>query len=137
VQQIASRRVVCAVIAVAIGTAACTERVARPPSISHSGFSGTLESRSSRWHHFTVHQDGVVTVKLTSLGTSGHRVGLGVGRFEAGCERIAWNTYAHAEDALSLTTSSGAYCVFVYDSGGLEASGVLAPAAYTLSVDHP
>jgi hypothetical protein len=79
----------------------------------------------------------MVTVTLTSLGRSGARVGLGVGRFEAGCERIAWNTYAHSGDTLSLATSRGAHCVVVYDSGGFEASGLSAPAAYALSVDHP
>jgi hypothetical protein len=118
--------------------ASCSKQATVQPSQSSTGFSGVLRPQAAVWHYFSVYGAGRIKVTLARLEGPGD-VGIGIGLWQAGCQRLTWTD--HVETGVSLswnTESEGAYCVLIYDSGGQGSRGRLSESAsYTLAVVHP
>ena len=116
-------------------TTTTTTTVADPTSTED--FSGTVGVGSSSFYSFTVEQNGTVRITLTSV--SGANVpgsvwlGLGLGT-PAGedCSTTQLNTQAASTAQISGTYAPGIYCAKVSDIGNL-----IAPARFTVSIEHP
>jgi hypothetical protein len=108
-----------------------------PPVMVTETFNGTLTINGAQTHSFTTQAAGNVTATLTTLGVeSGITVGLSIGIFTPStniCQIVVDNGLAaQATRVTGQVSSSGSYCVRIYDAGKLTAAG-----AYTITLEHP
>jgi hypothetical protein len=117
-------------------TTTTTTTVADPTSTEE--FNGTVAVGSSSFYSFTVEQNGTVRVTLTNVGGTNVPtsvwLGLGVGTpaGEDCSTTTSLNTQAASAAQISGTYTPGIYCAKVYDIGNL-----IAPARFTVSIEHP
>ncbi len=101
-------------------------------------FTGTLPVGGSISYSFTVSQYGTVNATLVSISGVGVpatvMVRLGIGIIgDTGCSASASSiTRAGSSSQVTATEQPGVYCTTVSDVGNL-----FAPAALTVTVDHP
>ena len=101
-------------------------------------FSGTLAQQGSATQVFTVTATGTVDISLTSvapLTTMALGVGVQTSDGTSCLTTITQNDNARrGASALKGTVVAGKYCVRLYDSGNIPASG---SADYTVQIVHP
>jgi hypothetical protein len=110
--------------------------VAEP--VATEEFLGTVSVGGTAFYSFTVEQNG--TVRITLASVSGANVpgsvwlGLGIGApaGEDCATTTSLNTQAGSSPQISGTYGPGIYCARVYDIGNL-----IAPARFTITIDHP
>ena len=118
-------------------TTTTTTTTVAEPTINEV-FQATVPVGGSRFYSFTVTQNG--TVNLTLVEVAGQYVpatvtlGLGVGVPDGtDCNATtSINTAAGTTPQVTATLAPGIYCARVYDVGNL-----FAPAAFSVSIDHP
>lgn len=117
-------------------TTTTTTTVADPTSTED--FSGTVGVGSSSFYSFTVEQNGTVRITLTSVsganvpGSVWLGLGLGTPAGEDCSTTTELNTQAASTAQISGTYAPGIYCAKVSDIGNL-----IAPARFTVSIEHP
>ena len=132
------KRILWAVLGVALTTAGCADPVAPTtptpalPTITDS-YTDTLLVGGSNRHDFTVAAIGGVTITVPSVAPSAS-VGIGIGTPSLGtcslldrAQTVAGNTAVLSGTA----TVPGTYCVLIFDLGNL-----VEPAVYTINVLH-
>ena len=139
-------RAVCAVLALGLLSAACTDTqnttapstdAVAPPTTTET-FSGTLLVGGYSFYSFVVAQNGTVNVTLASVsGTdvpSTVTIGIAIGTPSGtGCSGgTVTSTTAGTDPQVTGTYSPGRYCVNVSDVGNLAA-----PAAFIVTIAHP
>jgi hypothetical protein len=137
----ATRLLVAGLLAAAIGCAATAAPTTPTPTTAATTtevFSGTLSQLGSTTQVFTVAATGTVDISLTSvapLATLALGVGVQTSDGTNCVTTITQNDNARSgASALKGTVSAGKYCVRLYDSGNIPASG---SADYTIQVVHP
>jgi hypothetical protein len=99
-------------------------------------FTGTLQSKGSGFHLFSVTQLGQVDITLVKTDpVATITLGLGIGQTASGSclpVLLAFNNAAVAGTVLSGTADVGSYCVAVYDVGNVSDA-----LNYTVTVTHP
>jgi hypothetical protein len=101
-------------------------------------FLGTLTVGGGAFYSFTVEQNG--TVRVTLVSVSGANVpasvwlglGLGTPAGEECSTTTSLNTQAGSSAQISGTYAPGIYCARVYDIGNL-----IAPARFSVTIEHP
>jgi hypothetical protein len=138
------KRILWAVLGVALATAGCADPVAPAtpvpavPTVTDT-FSDTLLLLGANTHQFTVTTVGGIKVSLTSV-VPGAAVGLGIGTPSG----ISCAVIDHVEAVAGATvllsgtaTVPGSYCVIIYDLvGGTGVGSLVEPVAYTINVLH-
>lgn len=109
-----------------------------PPVTTTESFSGTLGQLGSATQIFTVSATGTVEISLTSVAPlSTMALGVGVQSSDGtSClATITQNDNARSgASALRGTVAAGKYCIRLYDSGNIPASG---SADYVVQIVHP
>lgn len=101
-------------------------------------FGGTLQVGASSFYSFTVEQNGTVGITLASVGGANVPasiwLGLGIGAPSAeDCSTTSTvNTQSGSSAQISGTYTAGIYCAKVFDIGNL-----VAPARFTVTIEHP
>jgi len=135
-----ARLFVAAVLAATAGCGAAAPTTPTPvaPATTTEVFSGTLTQLGSATQTFTVSATGTVDIRLTSVAPlATMALGVGVQSSDGtNClTTITQNDNARSgASALKGTVAAGKYCVRLYDSGNIPASG---SADYTVQVVHP
>jgi hypothetical protein len=134
------RMVLAAALAVtgACGASTTTPTSPTSPVTTTESFSGTLAQLGSATQIFTVSATGTVEVSLTSVAPlTTMALGVGVQSSDGtNClTTITQNDNARSgASALKGTVAAGKYCIRLYDSGNIPASG---SADYTIQIVHP
>ena len=108
-----------------------------PPTMVTDTFNGTLTINGAQTHSFTTQSAGNLTATITTLAVeSGVSVGISLGIFTPAtntCQIVVDNGAASQTTRITgQVSSSGSYCVRIYDAGRLTAS-----ANYTIQMEHP
>ena len=108
-----------------------------PPTMVTDTYNGTLTVNGAQTHSFTTQSAGNLTATLTTLAVdSGISVGLSLGIFTPAtntCQIVVDNgAAAQTTRVTGQVSSSGSYCVRIYDAGRLTNS-----ANYTITLEHP
>jgi hypothetical protein len=108
-----------------------------PPTMVTETFNGTLTINGAQTHSFTTQSAGNLTATITTLAVeSGVSVGISLGIFTPStntCQVVVDNGAASQTTRITgQVSSSGSYCVRIYDAGRLTAS-----ANYTIQLEHP
>jgi hypothetical protein len=119
-------------------TAQITPTTPTTPTTTTDTFAGTLNPNGAVTHSFVVQTAGIITASLTSLTPdSTLRIGLSLGTWNSAtslCQIILANDEATEGTVMTgSTSSSGTFCVRVYDAAGT----VPAPQSYEVAVIHP
>ena len=95
---------------------------------------GTLTRNGGVTHAFAVQQAGTITVSLTTLTPEGSLVGLALGSFNGtSCSQtIVKDDATQNTSIIGTATSTGNYCIRVYDSAG----SLSQPVEYQVTVRH-
>ena len=134
------RLLVAVVLAAAAGCGAAAPTTPTPVATTTTtdAFSGTLAQLGSATQVFTVSATGTVDISLTSvapLATLALGVGVQTSDGTNCLTTITQNDNARSgASALKGTVAAGKYCVRLYDSGNIPASG---SADYTVQIVHP
>ena len=132
------KRILSTVLGLALVAVACADPVAPPaptpvlPTITEA-FSDTLLQLGSNTHQFSVRQVGGLKISLADVSPPA-AVTFGVGTQSLiGCTLISQLRYepGAAAQLSGTATTTGQFCVMVYDSGTLTE-----PVSYTVSVLH-
>ena len=131
------KRILATVLGLSIFAAACADPVAPPapspvvPTISEA-FTGTLIQLGSNTHPFTVQQVGGLKVSLSDVSPAASvTFGLGTQSLVS-CTPITVVTYPATAQLSGTATTTGQFCVMVYDGDGTLAE----PVNYTVNVLH-
>jgi hypothetical protein len=138
------RRIACgAVLAAGLALTACSDtKTGIPPTpqpITET-FTGTINPAGGATHSFTTLTGGSIKAVLTAVGPdSTKNVGFSLGTFNGTantCSAVFDNPAATQAFEFNATASTiGAYCIRLYDNGGITTDGV--PYTYTVTVTHP
>jgi hypothetical protein len=105
---------------------------------SSEEFTGTVSVGGFSFYSFTVEQNGIVRITWTSAGGTNVPasvwlgLGLGTPAGEDCVTTTSLNTQASTTAQISGTYAPGIYCVKVYDIGNL-----VAPARFSVTIEHP
>lgn len=128
-------------VAIAMALASCgsssTPDAIPSPTRTTETFTGSLATKGTNFHLFTVATLGQVDVTLTNTSpVATITVGLGVAQTSAGAclpVMLAYNNTAAAGTTITGTADIGSYCAAIYDIGNVGAD----PVSYTITVTHP
>jgi hypothetical protein len=104
------------------------------PTTVPETYNGSVASQGVSIFNFTVGSSGAVTVTLSATSAT-TPLGLGIGTPTASSCTLTTSTRnatASTSAQISVNESAGAYCVEVFDPGGLTGT-----ATFTVSVAHP
>ena len=108
------------------------------PTRTTDTFEGSFTFQATTSHQFTVTEPGLVEIRLTVVGPlTTMALGVSVGTWNGSVcttANIRNDNARVGATALSGTSTAGAYCVSVYDSGNLPSDWT---ATYTVTVTHP
>jgi hypothetical protein len=110
-----------------------------PVSITET-FSGTVNPAAGATHAFVTLLGGPITATLTTVGPDAAKnVGFSLGTFNSTlnvCTAVFDNPAAlQAFEFKASASTTGEYCVRVYDNGNITTDAV--PYSYTITVVHP
>lgn len=103
-------------------------------------FTGTVNPAAGATHAFVTLLGGPITAQLTAVGPDpAKNVGFSLGTFNSTlnvCTAVLDNPAAlQAFEFKANASTTGAYCVRVYDNGNITTDAV--PYTYTITVIHP
>jgi hypothetical protein len=127
----------------ALTAAACgsssTPTTPTTPTITTDTFEGTLSAASGVTNTFKTATSGTIAATLTAVGPDSTKVvGFSLGTYNTTlnvCQIVLANDLALQGAILTgQASTSGTYCVRVYDTGQVTAD---TPFTFTISVSHP
>jgi hypothetical protein len=135
----------CAIAALAGGCAGTALPTTPTGSITTETFTGTLNPSATNLHEFVTITGGAVTTTLTVVGPDPTKtIGFSMGTFNPTlnvCTVIFDNPAALQAAVFNATaTTTGFYCVRMYDNGSVAAAvadGSATAFTYTVTVTHP
>lgn len=142
--------VFCGLAALAALSAACSSTTTTPTTTATTTdtFTGTLTPNKANQHAFITSVGGTVTATLATIGPdSTYTVGFSVGTYNSTtnvCTVVmAIDTAAQGAVLSGTASTSGIYCLRVYDNGTVQTAinnGIVTadnPFSYTVTVTHP
>ncbi len=126
---------IAAALTIAALAAGCDLPPGPSPPIVTETFSGAVGPQGANVYRFVVASSSTVSIRLSEVQPAAIALGLGLGtpKNDVDCTLVSSNPSAVVQERpqISVTTSPGAYCVQVFDSGSVSSS-----AAFSVIVTH-
>ena len=138
------RRIACGILlSASVALAGCGDTNTGPaptPTEITETFTGTVNPAAGSTHSFVTLLGGPIKATLTAVGPDATKnVGFSLGTFNSTlnvCTAVLDNPAAlQAFEFNAMASTTGEYCVRVYDNGNVTTDGV--PYTYTVTVVHP